>query len=194
MLNHASSLDTVNSSLAMPNDSENIVGASGQYFFECFDSEGNLKWSETVKNLVTRAGVQAMNTRFFVTSTTPAWYVGLVDGGGTAPVYSSFDVINSHTGWTEFYLYYSQANRPTCSFGTATTSSPSVISNSTGSSLAIYSITGPGSVAGAFLVSENTKNGTTGVLFSVAGFTSGIRSVANGDTLQVTYTFSLTPV
>jgi len=193
MLNHASSLDTVNSSLAMPNDSENIVGASGQYFFECFDSEGNLKWSETVKNLVTRVGVQAMNTRFFVTSTTPAWYVGLVDGG-TTPTYYNTDTMGSHTGWTEFYTNYSQTVRPTCNFGTATTASPSVISNSNGTSLAIYSISGTGSVAGAFLVDNSSKGGSTGTLFSVANFTTGTRSVATGDTLQVTYTFSLTPV
>jgi hypothetical protein len=47
-------------------------------------------------------------------------------------------------------------------------------------------------VGGAFLVSDNTKGGSTGVLFSAADFQSpGDRVVVNGDTLSVTYTFSL---
>jgi hypothetical protein len=48
-------------------------------------------------------------------------------------------------------------------------------------------------VGGAFLISNNTKNGTTGVLFSASDFSApGDRVVASGDTLNVTYTFSLT--
>jgi hypothetical protein len=47
-------------------------------------------------------------------------------------------------------------------------------------------------VGGAFLTSDNTKGGTTGTLFSAADFSApGDRSVVNGDTLNVTYTFSL---
>ena len=43
-----------------------------------------------------------------------------------------------------------------------------------------------------FHVSNNTKSGSTGTLFSAADFSSpGDRSVVNGDTLNVTYTFSL---
>jgi len=42
------------------------------------------------------------------------------------------------------------------------------------------------------LSSDDTKGGTTGILFSVSNFTSpGDRAVVSGDTLNVTYTFSL---
>jgi hypothetical protein len=45
-------------------------------------------------------------------------------------------------------------------------------------------------VAGAFLASVAT--GTSGILFSVSTFQSpGARSVVSGDTLSVTYQFSL---
>jgi len=47
-------------------------------------------------------------------------------------------------------------------------------------------------VGGAFLVSNSTAGGSTGTLFSAADFQSpGDRSVVSGDTLNVTYTFSL---
>jgi hypothetical protein len=47
-------------------------------------------------------------------------------------------------------------------------------------------------VGGAFLISNNTKGGTTGVLFSASDFQApGDRSVVSGDTIVVTYTFSL---
>ena len=43
------------------------------------------------------------------------------------------------------------------------------------------------------LEARRTKGGTTGTLFSAADFQSpGDRSVVSGDTLTVTYTFSLT--
>jgi len=56
----------------------------------------------------------------------------------------------------------------------------------------VFSINATTTVGGAFLTSDNTKGGTTGTLFSAADFQSpGDRSVVNGDTLNVTYTFSL---
>jgi hypothetical protein len=97
--------------------------------------------------------------------------------------------MSSHAGWTEVTAY-SQATRPACTFGTATTADPSVITNT--ASPATFSINGTTTVGGAFLTSDNTKSGTTGILFSASDFQSpGDRSVVNGDTLTVTYTFSL---
>jgi hypothetical protein len=47
-------------------------------------------------------------------------------------------------------------------------------------------------IAGAFLISNSTKSGTTGILFSASTFQSpGARAVVSGDTLNVTYEFSL---
>ena len=78
-------------------------------------------------------------------------------------------------------------------FGAATTADPSVISNS--ASVAVFSINGTATIAGAFLTSNNTKGGTTGILFSASDFQSpGDRSVVSGDTLNVTYQFSLDAV
>jgi hypothetical protein len=95
----------------------------------------------------------------------------------------------SHAGWTE-QTGYSQATRPACTFGTATTADPSVITNSLAA--AAFSINATATIGGAFLTSNNTKSGTTGILFSAAAFAApGDRNVVSGDTLSVSYTFSL---
>ena len=73
-------------------------------------------------------------------------------------------------------------------FGSATTANPSVITNSAAPSS--FAMSGTATVAGAFLC--NVATGTSGVLFSAGDFTGGDKSVASGDTLNVTYTFSLT--
>jgi hypothetical protein len=166
------------------------AGAGGIFTVECRDKDGNLKWTETMHNLVVNVGLKDMNDKYFTGSTyTAAWYLGLVTGPGAGNTYAAGDTMASHVGWTETTAY-SQSTRPACAFGAATTADPSVITNS--SSVAVFSINGTVTVAGAFLTSDNTKGGTTGVLFSVANFGSpGDRAVVSGDTLNVTYTFSL---
>ncbi len=71
-------------------------------------------------------------------------------------------------------------------FGTATLADPSVIDNS--ASPAVFNINNTTTVAGAFLAT--VASGTSGILFSEGDFTGGDKLVANGDTLNVTYTFS----
>jgi hypothetical protein len=156
---------------------------------QCFDKDGNLKWTEENHNLVVNEGLQDMNTKYFSGSGyTAAWYIGLYGSGATNSP-AAGDTMASHIGWTEVTAY-SQATRPAVTFGTATTADPSVITNS--ASPATFSINGTTTVGGAFLTSNNTKGGTTGILFSASDFQSpGDRSVVNGDTLTVTYTFSL---
>jgi hypothetical protein len=167
------------------------ASASGKYTVECRDQNGQIKWSEDFDNTVVTAGVQDMNTKYFTGSSyTAAWYLGLITGPGSGVTIVTGDTMSSHAGWSE-NTSYSQSTRPACTFGTASTANPSVISNT--SSTATFSINGSATIAGAFLTSNNTKGGTTGTLFSAAKFQSpGDRSVVNGDTLTVTYTFSLT--
>jgi hypothetical protein len=182
--------DIVGAQVSAGGGVENRVGAGGVFTFQCFDAQGNLKWEESTHNLVVNVGLKDMNDKYFSGSGyTAAWYLGLVTGPGAGNTYAAADTMASHAGWTED-TGYSQSTRPACSFGAATTADPSVITNS--SSVAVFSINATTTVAGAFLTSDNTKSGTSGILFSVSNFTSpGDRSVVSGDTLNVTYTFSL---
>lgn len=180
--------DTVSTSLSANAGAGDGISAKGRYLVECRDAEGNLKWVHEENNLVVNVGLKDMNDKYFSGSSYSAtWYLGLITGPGVTT--SASDTISSK-GWTEF-TGYSEANRPTCTFGAATTANPSVISNS--GSPAAFNINATATVGGAFLVSNNTKGGTTGVLFSEKAFSApGDRSVVSGDTLTVTYTFSLT--
>ena len=134
-------------------------------------------------------GLKDMNDKYFTGSAyTAAWYIGLY-GAAASNDPAAGDTMASHAGWTEV-TDYTEATRRPANFGAATTADPSVISNS--GSVAVFSINGTVTVGGAFLTSNDTKGGTTGVLFSASDFAApGDRSVVSGDVINVTYTFSL---
>lgn len=168
--------------------SESAV-AMGKFTVQCFDKDGNLKWESEHQNLVVNQGLQYMcGTALTSVAQITTWYIGLY-GAGASNTPAAGDTMSSHAGWTEV-TPYSNATRPSCTFATATTANPSVATNS--ASPAAFNIDTTSTVGGAFLVSNNTKGGSTGTLFSAADFSSpGDRAVANGDTLNVTYTMSL---
>ena len=181
--------DLVSSSLTKTLTAGDNARARGEYKLQCFDSEGNLKWEMGGHNLVVNQGLQDMNAKYFTgVNYTAAWYIGLY-GAASSNNPTATDTAASHPGFTEI-TPYSNATRPACSFGSATSADPSVITNSL--SPAAFTINGTATVGGAFLISNNTKGGTTGILFSASDFQApGDRVVASGDTLNVTYTFSL---
>jgi hypothetical protein len=188
----AKSVDSVATTVISGTAVQNQIKGGGVFSVECRDKDGNIKWTAESPNLVVNVGLKDMNDKYFSGSTyTATWYLGLYGAGSTNDP-AAGDTMASHAGWTEVTAY-TQTERPTATFGAATTADPSVISNS--GSPAVFSINGTTTVGGAFLTSNDTKSGTTGILFSASDFTSpGDRSVVNGDTLNVTYTFSLDAV
>lgn len=183
----SSAQDIVSAGIAVRPQSAEGVGAGGVYTVVCHDANGNLKWTDSFHNLVVNQGLQDMNSKYFSGSGyTAAWYLGLVTGPGSGTAYAAGDTLASHAGWTENTAY--TGNRKAATFGTATTADPSVISNS--ASAAVFTMSSNAQViAGAFLCS--VASGTSGILFSAGDFTGGDKTVDSGDTLTVTYTFSL---
>jgi len=167
--------------------------ATGRFLMECYDKDGLLKWSAESQNLVVNVGLQYMaGTALTSTAAITTWYIGLY-GAGASNTPAAGDTMASHAGWTEI-APYSNANRPTANFAAATLANPSVVTNS--ASVAAFSINATATVGGAFLASSSPKIPNSGydagTLFSAADFQSpGDRSVVSGDTLNVTYTFSL---
>jgi hypothetical protein len=183
------STDTVTSGLVAGTRSGDNALALGRFKMACYDKDGALKWEAEEDNLVVNVGLAYMagSALTSVTQVT-SWFIGLY-GAGASNTPAAGDTMSSHAGWTEVTAY-SQATRVACTFATATTANPSVATNS--ASVAAFTINATTTVGGAFLVSNSTKGGTTGTLFSAADFSSpGDRAVTSGDTLNVTYTLSL---
>lgn len=180
--------ESVQAGVAKATDGDAGAVVGGVFTVTCMDANGDLKWEDSFHNLVTSVGLQDLNTKYFTGSAyTAAWYLGLVTGPGSGTTFVAADTAASHAGWTESSAY-SQATRPAVSFGTATNADPSVITNSLSPS--VFSMNASVTIAGAFLISNNTKGGTTGILFSEGDFTGGDKVVASGDTINVTYTFT----
>lgn len=190
MLNDkASSQDAIGAMLTRAASADGHVQAGGVFSIECRDADGNVKWSDALHNLVVNVGLQDMNNKYFTGTTyTATWFIGLY-GAAASNTPNADDTAALHPGWTEI-VPYSNATRPACTFGAASAADPSIITNT--ASPAAFSINATATVGGAFLISNNTKSGTTGILFSASDFAApGDRVVASGDTLNVTYTFSL---
>lgn len=166
-----------------------MTRAGGVFKATCVAPDGKVKWEVESHNLVVNEGLQDMNTKYFLGSGyTAAWYIGLY-GAAASNNPTATDTAALHPGFTEV-TPYSNATRPVATFGAATAADPSVISNT--ASPAQFTINASSVVGGAFLISNSTKGGSAGVLFSASDFGSpGDRTVASGDTLLVTYTFSL---
>lgn len=183
----SSGVDNVSSALTARTGSSEGMKAGGVFHVQCLDKDGNLKWETSKHNLVVNQGLQDMNAKYFKGATyTAAWFLGLVTGPGSGTTFAAADTLASKA-WTEFTNY--SGARKAVTFGTATTADPSVIDNS--ASPSAFTISGAGgTIAGAFLCS--VSSGTSGILFSESDFQSpGDRVVVAGDTLNVTYTFSL---
>lgn len=187
--NKSSAKETVAAGVTAGGSSADATRAGGVFTVQCHGEDGALKWEASKHNLVVNAGLQDMNAKYFLGSSyTATWYLGLY-GAAASNDPAVGDTMASHAGWTE-EVGYTQATRPACSFGTATTADPSVITNALAP--AQFSMNATATIGGAFLTSDNTKSGTAGVLFSAADFGApGDRDVVSGDTLSVTYTFNL---
>jgi len=166
-----------------------FAAACGRFKLECLSAAGDVKWAIENDNLVVNGGLQYMcGTGLTGTTAITAWYIGLY-GAGASNTPAATDTMASHAGWTEV-VPYSNATRGAITFVAATNANPSVATNSTA---VAFTINGTATIGGAFLTSGSAKSGVVGTLFSAVDFSSpGDRAVVSGDTLNVTYTFSLT--
>ena len=164
----------------MNHNTDMNLGLKNVWTIECFDSDGNIKWEETKNNLVVTEGLNHILSSTFDGGTQiTAWYVGLKSSGSV----SASDTMSSHAGWTE-PVPYSQSVRQTLTLGTAASGS---IDNT--ASKATFSINATATISGAFITSDSTKSGTSGLLYGVVDFSSA-RSVISGDTLEITVTLT----
>jgi hypothetical protein len=161
------------------------VEMHGRYVAECFDANGNIKWSEAIENLVTTVGKNDLLDKYLAGSAYTAAIVMGLKGTGTAVV---GDTQASHATWLEVGL----ANVPAYSGTRKTPAFSAAAAGSKATSAAVsFTFTSGGTVAGVFINQGGsaTIDNTTGILYSAGDFASA-RVVVATDVLNVTYTAS----
>jgi len=150
------------------------LGLKNIWKVTCLDVNGNVKWAEEKKNLITTAGLNhILDTQFHASTQVTTWSIGL-KGAGTP---AAGDTMASHATWSEISDY--TGDRKEWTEGAAASGSM------TNASSVDFAINGTATIAGAFL--NTAATGTAGTLYGVVDFSSA-RAVISGDTLQVTVT------
>ncbi len=161
----------------------------GKWVAVARDPQGNIKWEESWENAVVGEGLAAL-LDYTLKATSNAgltWYIGLTSA---TPVVDNADTMSSHAGWTEVTAY-DEATRQAWTDGAISGTTTKAVDNS-GSPATFTIDTNSTSIGGAFLVSESTKGGTTGLLFAAGAFTAGNKSLDDNDSITVTATFTQT--
>jgi len=108
-----------------------------------------------------------------------AWYAGLINNAGFTGV-DATDVMSSHSGWAES-TDYTESVRQTLSFAAA--ASRSITAEVS------FTMNATVTIDGLFVVTNNTKGGTSGVLWSTALYSTG-PDLESGNVLTSNYTLS----
>jgi len=138
------------------------------------------KWEEP--NIVVNEGLDdLLDVHLHGSTQHTTWYIGIFEGNYT-PV-ATDTAANIASNATESTAY-TESVRQTWVEAAASGQS---ITNS--ANKATFTINATKTIYGAFLVSDSTKSGTSGVLFAATKF-SASRSVVATDQLLVTYTVS----
>jgi hypothetical protein len=176
------------------------IGSKGWFKFEVFDrpsllvralslvrpslrnARGRKLWEAIIPNGMTTGGANDNLTTYFNAGTQQTlWYVGLIDNVGFTGL-NAADTMASHTGWAENTVY--ATTRPQWT--------PAAASGGAIAGTGPVSITFNGSAAikGAFLCSNNTRGGTSGILWAT-GQLGSLQNMSNGQQLSISYSTSL---
>lgn len=190
-MNTAQSQDIASASVTRGGASVEAMEAHGRYTVECVGADGKVKWAEEFDNLVTTEGknflldwglggtASAISARMsFIASGTPA----------------ATDTYATHAGFTEVASgVIATRGTPTFSAAaagvkqTSTPVSASIVGTGTVTGVAINLIAG--TVGNLGVVADNA---TAGAKLYSAGLFASSKSVSSGDTLNVTYSTTLT--
>lgn len=171
--------------------------SDGVYTARCIGPDGTVKWEDTIDNVWTTLGKNLSLDTLLAGSayTVTGPFIGLISSVGYVSVPVVADTMASHASWVEagsasnFPLYTTP--RKTAAWSAASAGSKAL------SAVASFPIiTTGGTVKGCFMVlgagAVSTIADTNGTLFSAGLFSGGDKVVSVGDTLQVSYTATLT--
>lgn len=158
------------------------VGFKGVFEVVCYRADGSIRWKDRIRNMVTNAALDdILDVYFHGSSQKATWYIGLIHSTNYGAGPAAGDTASSHAGWEEG-TEYSESVRQEWAEGAAASQQ---ITNATS---ADFSINATATMKGLFLISDATKGGTSGTLWTSVLFSGGDQAVGNGDVLKVTYT------
>lgn len=173
--------------MKMKNPMEEKCGIVGEVTLECFDSEGNLRWSETQKNKITTVGDQyyaKMGCAGVLSNTAPSLANGMKLGTATTAV------AKSSTG-----SFIANANYIIGSNNTFDSVTPAVVSGDTGWKITYVTTWAAGDATNstinevAIVTDQATDNTSTGASVCIARAVLGTtRNKQSTDTLTATWT------
>lgn len=138
----------------------------------------NYEWFNTIMD----AAVNKLWDTYFNALTqisAGSWVISLISGASFSAI-SAADTMAAHAGWLEMTGYSEGVRQP---WGQGAAATRAI----TNASPVLFTSSGTATVNGMFITSQNTKAGTTGVLWSAGQFTGGPASVVLNDELRVTY-------
>jgi hypothetical protein len=173
--------------------------AEGHYHVECFDKDGNLKWADDIENVVCTDGKNAAFQAIFKASAfTSTVYMGLIGNVTyTAPTLATYTAAAINTAGSA--NSWNEAAATTC----AARQAPSFAVPSLGavalSTARTFSMLATDTINGCFVLITSvalvapvaTVGSTAGALWSAGQFNGGAKTVASGDTLNVSYSASM---
>lgn len=176
-----------------------IVVKPKQYFhgiYHCrlLEYEGGpVLWEDVAPNRVTNQGLAYLaNCGAGLTAPASPFYAGLISNVPEPSFSYGTDTFDNgaHPGWTEF-TGYSDVNRALWTPAVAATKESPILANAAAMTLNIN--TG-GTLYGAFLVNVGpvaTVYSASAILFGEAAFADGIKTVANGNVFQFSYSLNM---
>ena len=188
--------EALGASVLRGSDNNESCEIHGKYFVSCIGPDGELKWEDTIENLVTTVAKSAILDAALSGSTYSVTgpYMGLISSVGYGAGPAVGDTMASHAGWVEAgsgsnYPLYT-APRKTCVWAAASGGSKAL-----SAALSFPIITTGGTVKGCFIVfgtgAVNTIADTNGTLYTAGLFSGGDKTVGVGDTLQISYTATI---
>lgn len=183
----AAPVDLTAASMLMGGGASDALRTLGYYTVQCVGADGLVKWEDVAHNTVTTEGKNAILDKFLdLGAAYAAIAIGLHTTVGNAS--STYATPSPQVEST----VYSNSTRGVPSFSAASSGAKAT------SSAVSFTINGSATITGCFLAlgasGVTTKGDTaaTAILLSSGTFTGGSRAVISGDTLNVSYTLTLT--
>ena len=155
----------------------------GHWTCRCVRPDGTVRWVEEWDNLVLNGGLDhLLDATLSGATQITTWYVGLLAASPSPAASWTATEIASND-----FVDYDEATLQTWTDGGVSSQS---VTNS--ASTADFTIsTNSSSIGGAYLISTNAKAVPAGTAYAAGAFSGGNKAADDGDTLQVTATFTM---